>query len=208
MKFANITSCVALLVFFGVANASLFQPGNGDVLVADNTFYGEITSLYKPDYYFDGDVTVGSKLTGSYILFDDASDIGAVGFDVVYTFHGDSRDYTFGFDGGTLSSWGYTEYDSDAKTLNFTYSNPFVSDGLAATFNPYPLDDYTGYVELDLENYDSNSVSGTGSFEWEQWGFEIAVGPDFAVPEPEFLGLLSSAFIILAGFRMKRENRA
>ena len=192
---------LASLAYLQAADAIVIP--NGSIILADNSFAGQVTDITLDSGLTSGDVTVGSMFTADFALYEDTiTEPGEVSFGAEFTFYGVNKNYTFELDGGWSSVWGTIDVNAD-NSLLFEYHNGFESDGLASTFNGN-LDSDSGGFLLAINDYTSTNITGSGSW-WVGEGirvdFDIAsVAAPTPMSAPTVLWLLGSGLVSLIGF--------
>lgn len=196
MKFIQAGMIITLLTLASSVQAAIMLP-TGSTLLAENNFVGRITSVDIDPLAggnLSGGVVVGSFMSGSFALVQETH-IPEMYFMSEYTFFGPSDDYNFAIEGGYSSVWGGLAVDSDK--IGVDWSNNFNSDGLEDTFlHPGNLG-YYGFFDIELENYDTDFISGTGSFGWEGVTITFVLDNPLPVPEPSSLVFLLGSLLML-----------
>ncbi len=191
---------LVLLTYLQVADAALITIPVGSKILVENSFSGQITDItLDPKYATPGDVTISSKFTADFVLYEDTvTDPGRQYFASEFTFYGINRNYNFGLYGG--DGWGSFTINAD-NSFSYLHANNFQSDGLENTFNGVNGNDFGAFL-MNFNDYTSASITGFGSIVW------TGVNVDFeitSVPLPTTLWLFGSGLIGLFGITRRKK---
>lgn len=207
----NITTTL----FFSVAMISCSLGAQAIIIspqeapsTSNYSFSGHITNVSVASWgswIENGDIGVGSTLDCNFEIYDSGETDTEKSLYAEYTFHGYTRNYKFSLDAGPFSTWSDLTIDSDG-ILTVDFLNGFDSDGLDSTFNDVFGGD-SGYFGIVLEDYNKDTINGSGQFYWDAVSVDFVIYPAKLVNEPEPLRIMILGILALSIRRIINTQR-